>query len=846
MSAILKDLRFGLRVLAKNPGFTVVAILVLGLGIGANAAVFSVVNAVLLRPLPGVDSGTPVLGLYNKDTTRPGRYRPFSYPNYVDIREASTAFSSIAACNLSLAGITEGDTTRRAFVLAVSANYFDTLGGRPARGRVFTPDEERPGQPATVAIASDAYWRKAGADPDLVGDSVVINSRIFTIVGIAPPGFTGNSPMVGPEFWVPLSATALVMNDFMNERPGSAADSRSAQTLLVVGRLRAGATRETVDRELAQIGSRLADTFPAENADYTIVSAAMPRTGLSTSPSDDGGAFTMSAVLMAMSAVVLLVACLNLANMLLARGTARRREIAIRISVGASRSAVVRQLLVEGLLLAIGGGALGLFLAQGATTAFVQSMVPMMPVPLSITTSPDWRVVSVTLLFSVLATLAFALGPAWRITRPGVLEDLKEQRAVAQHGRRARLLGARNLLLVSQMALSLALLVAGALFVRGAMKAADATPGFPFERGLIVEVDPSLAAYTPEQAAAAHRGLLAHIRTIPGVEAASMASVVPFGAISEGTRVARVSGADGPGAGSPAEAPVSAGFTVISTDYFRSLDLAVVRGREFTPGEAEGEEVRRVAIIDEPLAQRLFPGPGDNPVGQYVRLVVREGQREEPLEVVGVVRGVRDNLFERAASPHVYLPFPARTRSWMNYHIRTAGGDAAAAAMVQTIRREIRTVDERLPVLAVNTLQGFGERSLFLWIFRSAARIFSAFGLAALLLAVVGIYGVNAYLVARRTREIGIRMALGATAADVVRLIVRDAAVVAAIGVGIGLGLAVALGSLLSSMLYEVRATDPLALLAAPLLLGGSALLASYIPARRATRVAPVEALRQE
>jgi ABC-type antimicrobial peptide transport system permease subunit len=227
-------------------------------------------------------------------------------------------------------------------------------------------------------------------------------------------------------------------------------------------------------------------------------------------------------------------------------------------------------------------------------------------------------------------------------------------------------------------------------------------------------------------------------------------------------------------------------------------------------------------------------------------MAVRDGQPQEPLEVVGIVRGVRDNLFERAASPHLYLPFPARARSWMNYHIRIAGGDAAAAAMLQTIRSEIRTFDERLPVLTLNTLRGFGERSIFLGVFRSAARIFSAFGLAALLLALVGIYGVNAYLVARRTREIGIRMALGATAADVVRLIVRDAAVVSAIGVGIGLGLAIALGSLLSSMLYEVSATDPLALLAAPLLLGGSALLASYIPARRATSVAPVAALRQE
>ncbi len=846
MSALLKDFRFGVRVLAKNPGFSLIAVLVLGLGVGANTAVFSVVNALLFKPLPGADSGAALLGLFGKDTKRPDRYRAFSYPNYVDIREGVTSFSSIAAQDVAMAGLTEGDITRRSFVFSVSANYFETLGVSIARGRAFSRDEERPGSVSLTAVVSDAFWRKKGADPALVGKTVRINSRLFTVVGIAPPGFTGTSAAVAPEFWVPLGATAMVKNDFMSESDGAAPGSRAAHEMMLIGRLRSGVARETADRELAQVAARLAEAFPAENRDQTIVAAPLPRIGITTSPSDDKELVAVSVVLLSMSGVVLLVACLNLANMLLARGTGRRREIAIRLSLGASRAAVVRQLLVEGFILALCGGVLGVLLAYGATVAFIQSMVPLMPMPIDISTSPDWRVMVATLVFAALATMAFALGPAWRVTRPGVVGDLKELPSDPQ-GRRARIFGARNLLLGSQMALSLALLVAGALFVRGALKAADATPGFAFDRGLVAEIDPSLAAYSPTQSAAAHRGLLAHLRSVPGVEAVSMASLVPFGSISEGGRVERATGTDDV-ATAPQNRPlVEATTTIISADYFKSLGLDLARGRDFTREEAEGTSARRVAVIDAPLAERLFPARGENPIGQYIRVALRDpGRYEEPLEVVGVVPGLRDSLFDRSATPHLYVPFALKTRGWMNYHIRVAGGGAESALMLQTVRREIRAFDERLPVLALTTLRGFADRSVFLWVFRSAARIFTAFGLAALALALVGIYGVNAYLVARRTREIGIRMALGATAADVVRLVLREASFVAVAGIGIGLGLAVALGSVLSSMLYEVSPADPLALTVAPLLLGASALLASYIPARRAARIAPVTALRHD
>src|SRR5512136_2450147 len=844
---LLRDLHVGARALRRNPGFAAVAVAVLALGIGANTAVFSIVNALLVRPLPGADSGTELLGLFGKDTKRPDRYRSFSYPNYLDISEGARSFSSIAAHDLTLAGVTEGDITRRTFVDMVSANYFETLGARLTRGRAFTTAEEQPGRPTLVAIVPDSYWRKTGADPEIIDKTVRLSGRTFTIVGVAPPGFTGPTAAVAPELRVPLGASELVKNDFMRDGEAKPPGARDVHELMLVGRLRPGVSRAAADRELAQVALRLEQASPAENRDHTIVTAPLPRMGISTSPSDDvdGPIVLVSIVLMAMSAIVLLVACLNLANMLLARGTARRREIAIRLSLGAGRAAVVRQLLTEGFLLAVAGGLLGTLLAYAATAAFIQTVVPIMPVPIDVDAAPDWRVMAATLAFAALATMIFALGPAWRVTRPDVLEDLREQRS-EERGRRARLLGARNILIASQMALSLALLVAGALFVRGAVKAAGATPGFSFDRGLLVEIDPGLAAYSSERSAAAHRGLLSRLRTVPGVEAVSMASLVPFGSVRVGQSVERATGTGEAAGGQGQRERASSTYTVISADYFRSLGLTMRRGREFTAQEAEGTAVRRVAIIDEPLARRLFPSPGENPVGQYVRVTAGRDRYEAPVEIIGVAPGLRDDLFEPSVSPHIYVPFSARTQTWMNYHVRLAAGGPDESAMLETIRREVRAFDERLPVLTMTTLKSFGDRSIFLWVFRAAARVFTAFGLSALLLALVGIYGVNAYVVARRTREIGIRVALGATAGGVVRLMLRDTAVVALAGIAVGLGLSVALGYGLSSMLYEVSATDPLALTVEPLLLAAAAAAAALVPTWRATRESPVEALRRE
>jgi predicted permease len=845
MPTIRSDVRLSLRVLASQPGFTLTAIVVLAIGIGAVAAVFSVINAILLKPLPGVRDPGRIVGLYARHTQQADTYRGFSYPNYVDLRDGTHSLDGLSAFTFVLAGVAEGGMTRRSLVMAVSANYFEVLGAHPAMGRSFTPEEERPGREAQVAVVSHVYWQRHGSDPGMVGTAVSINGRPFTVVGVAPPGFAGTSPALAAEFWLPLAATKLVENDLLREIAGGDLGSRDTHRFLLFGRLKPGTSQDAANRELRERAAALASAFPEANRDYTVFAHELQRRGLAATPGDDAPLVSLSTALAGMSGVVLLVACFNLANMLLARGTSRRREIAIRLSLGASRADIVRQLLVEGFLLSLGGGGVGLVLGHWATRLLVRSFAPLLPMPFDPPMSIDWRTTAATFACTTVATFVFSLGPALKATRPGVIEGLKEQ-VSDDRGRRAWLFGGRNLLLAGQVALSIALLVTGALFVRGAVNAAGATPGFPLDRGMLVEVDPSLAGFSLEEGADLHRRAVARLRELPGVEAASMASMVPFGRADDRVRVERVAPAPAGGSSAFASHRVVAAHTSIGGDYFRSLGIRLLRGRPFTPAEAEGRDARQVAIIDEPAARRLFPS-GESPIGQSVQVgSPDDGQSPETREIVGLVAGVRSSLLDRGPTPHLYVPFSSRIRASMHHHVRLAPGVSGEGAFAGTMRRELAAVDPRLPLLSIATLETFTKQSPFLWLFRSGARVFTAFGLAGLALTLVGIWSVNAYTVLRRTREIGIRMALGATPRRAVWLIVRDTTLVTAAGVLVGTGLAVAIATLLASLLFEVTASDPVALVAAPALLGACALAASYLPARKAARVAVVAALRGE
>ena len=463
--------------LASKPGFTAAAVLVLAPGIGANSAVFSLINAFLLKPVR-VEKPEEMAGLYSRDTRHPDIYRAFSYPNYVDIRDNNQAFAGLAALNLALVGIQEGDNTRRTLAAVVSSNYFSTLGVTLLKGRTFLPEEEKPGT-ALTAIATYPFWKKNGEDPQLVGKPVRINGHLFTIVGIAPQGFTGTTALVSPEILVPLSAYGIVMNDFEGHvRPLAARDN---DTLIVVGRLKPGVTLHAADARLAVTASQMEKAYPAENKDQSLLVRQLPRLGISTSPQSDSALRLPAIMLLSLAGVVLLIASLNLANMMMAKGTARRKEIAIRLAIGGSRRRIVRQLVTEGMLLAILGGAAGLLVATWSTRLLIQSMSRLVPLDIVYDAAPDVRVLGCTLFFCVLSTVVFALFPAWKLSKPEVWVDLKKNTGEDAAGGRRRLFSRGNMLVMAQLSLSLVMLTAAGLFVHSAVRAANIQPGFSLE-----------------------------------------------------------------------------------------------------------------------------------------------------------------------------------------------------------------------------------------------------------------------------------------------------------------------------------------------------------------------------
>jgi predicted permease len=478
MSDLLNDLRHSVRLLLKTPGFTVTAILVLALGIGANAAVFTMANALMFRPLAGSERPGQIVGVYSHDRTRPDSYRGFSYPAYTDVRDQSAIFSDVTAFTLSFVGIGEGEATRRTFATTAARNYFSTLGVDLLAGRTFTAEEERPDSRVPVAIVSYRYWKAHGGDLSLLGKTIRINARPYTIIGIAPAGFTGTSVLVGPDVWLPIGAYGLVQNDFMREEHSRSLADRRGGDLMLVGRLKPGVTLASAEAPLKALSTQLERAYPAENKNQLLTVHRLPRVSISTSPQDDGDIGASFVTLMAMAAVVLLVASLNLANMMLARGTARRKEIAMRLALGGSRGRIVRQLLVEGLTLSLLGGAAGLIVGYWGVNVLVATLLPLSPVPITFDGTPDIRVAAATLGFCVLSTLLFGLGPAWKLARTDVVPELKEQ--VGEDSGRSRGLfrrfGARNLLVATQIALSLGLLTAAGLFTRGALKAGNAIP----------------------------------------------------------------------------------------------------------------------------------------------------------------------------------------------------------------------------------------------------------------------------------------------------------------------------------------------------------------------------------
>ena len=841
MWTLWQDIRYSARLLVKHPGFSITAIGVLMLGIGVNAGIFAILNGLLIRPLAGAEAPGEVVGIYSHDRTTQRGYRAFSYPGFEDLRDAGGPLQVVGAHNVALAGLTENGATRQTMVDVVSKDYFAALGVAPVYGRGFTIEEERPGTAARSIIASYAVWERSGFDPGILKTTVRINGEDYAVVGVAPPGFSGTTAIIGTEYFLPLGVHDAIESDFAS-RDRLPLSDRGARSLMVVARLKPGVTRDQANQQLKAIAAAHERAYPVENKDQDLLARPLSRLSISPSPQDDAELWAPFALLQGLAACVLLTSCLNLANMMLAFGSARQKEIAIRLAVGGARFRIVRQLLVQGLMLSIAGGVIGLLISSWATKLLVAGMATVLPFAISFNVEVDYRVVMATFAFCAMATIAFGLWPALRLSRPDLLTSLKDQ-AGEISGRLGRRVTVRGALVTAQMALSLALLVLSGLFVRGATAAVSADPGFAIEPLVLAQLDPRLGGYDETRGREARRAVLERLRATPGIESVGAASVLPFGDYSISTGVQR----EGPRYKN--EDPAGSGKLAypqiyeITSDYFRSLNVPVLRGREFTEAEEGGVIGTPPAIVDRALADKLFAN--EDPIGQLLQYGGDYGTPDsKPMLIVGVVPTLHHDLFAASPEPHIYVPAGSTPSTRLFIYARAASGNGDS--MVDSVREQLRAVDANLPVMYVKSFRSQHEGSAQVWLLRAGAKLFLTLGLAAAFVAVIGLYGVRSYLVSRRTREFGVRMAIGASPIDVLRLVLREAITTTAAGLGIGLGLGILLGWGMRSVIYQVSPYDPITLGGAAGLLAVSSIVASVIPARRAASVLPMTALRND
>jgi len=855
---MIQDFRFAFRQLWKSPSFTIAAVAVLALGIGVNTAIFSLVNVMLFQP-PNYARPAEIVQLFSQDKKDPKSFRAFSYPTYRDVREQNTVFSGLIAHDDLIVGLGEKGNTRRSVADMVSANFFSVLGVPPTFGRSFLPEEEIPGRNLRVAVVSYLFWEKNSCNPALLGQSLLINGRSFTIIGIMPKGFTGLTSVFSPEIWLPLGVYDEIANDSSGVRTNSLAD-RGLERLMVVGRLKPGLSAAAAEPALKGLAANLEAAFPVQQKNQTFMTAPLLAFDTSTSPGDTTPIVTIGALLTGMAGVVLLVACLNLANMLLARGTSRRKELAIRLALGGSRGRIVQQLLIEGFVLALLGGACGFLLGIWSSDLLVASLRAVLPFDFVWLSGPNPTILGATLTFCVFGTVCFALGPALKLSRVSVIGDLKQQSGEDAHRPRWKFLP-RNPLVVVQIAFSLALVTAAALFIRGAAKAASVDSGLHTDTTFLVEIDASLGGFDEKRTQDLYRTLGEKFSALPGVEHAGLSAMVPFG-FSFVKRDVQLAGVHPAPDSKPATAAEGRSFSPwwnsVGADYFAATGLPLLRGRSFTAREASQPGGPAVAIIDETLAKKLFPD--GEALGQRVQFPIRpeatpenpvaennEIKHGESIEIVGVVPTTKVRLFEKEPAGALYLPFARAFHSDVFFYVRFAALPAETeVTTADLLRRTVQNVDPVLPVLELRTFGKHMDGNPQLWIVRAGASLFSIFGGLALGLAVVGIYGVKAYSVARRTREIGIRMALGAEGKTVQWMILREGFAMVAAGLAVGLLLAFATGKIVSSILFEVSSTDPFAFTIAPAVLALAALLATWLPARRATKISPMAALRTE
>ena len=814
LEAFLQDARFATRLLIKSPLFAITAALSLAIGIGATTTIFSIANALLIRQLPGLAEPERLVDLGR--TMRDQGFDVVSYQYYRSVRERTSTLSTVYAYReptpMSLGGRGQAE---RIYGTMVSGSYFPTLGTRAAAGRLLHDgDDVTVGAHPVVVISYELWERRFDANPGIVGQAITLNGHRFTVVGVAPRGFQGTT-LLEPDVWVPL---AMLTQAVPRMTPRMLTERRS-EWLMMGGRLKDGITIPQAQSEMQAISTALEREFRDSYQGHGIAVARW-----AVVPGRIGWVAGFLTLLMTIVGLVLLIACVNVAGMMLARAVARRREIAVRLAIGAGRGRLVRQLLTESLIVFGAGGILGLVLTRWLTSLLL-ALLPSLPVPISLDIPTDWRVLGFSVLLCAVAAMLSGLAPALQASRANLAPALKTD-GLDTGSSRLRL---RNAFVVGQITMSLLLLIVAGLFLRALQHAASIVPGFDQDHVDVISLDLSVAGLSDDAGRLFLRDAIERARALPGIESASATVDLPLdgGRLGLGLRLPNSKLPDG-------EEVLGADWNVVGTGFFRTLTIRLVRGRDFSGSDTS--TAPKVAIVNEALARRAWPG--EDPIGR--RLIAGNPDGTSELTVVGVASDARLVSLDGAVEPYIYLPMAQQSMSTVSLVVKTRG----PASAIPQVRALLRDMNPNLPVTEALSLRDVTAIGLVPQ--RIALSVAGSLGLVGLLLAAIGIYGVTAFAVSHRTREIGIRMALGADKGRVLRLVLRQGFILAAIGITCGVAAASAGATLLESLLFGIPGLDPLAFGSACLILAVVTLAASYIPARRAARVDPAVALRSE
>jgi len=814
MNSLWHDLRYALRVLAKQPGFTAVVVLTLALGIGANTAIFSVVNAVILEPLPFPESQR-LVAVLGTDVHLADIHRAVSYPDFADFRAQNRTLESVAVYDKTTLTLTGSGEPLHIDGNFVSANLFDVLRAQPLLGRTFIASEDQPGTRA--AILSHRLWTSHfGANPDIVGHPITLDAQPYVVVGVMPASFQFPLTSQPPDLWITIAA------EMVSSSPDPPITSqRDVHFLAAIGRLKPGVALQQADADANAIGAALEKQYPDTNGHVS----------LALQPEIEAMVGDIRPVLMMVLGAVgflLLIACSNAANLLLARAAGRRREMAIRASVGAGRGRVLRQLLTESVLLALAGGLLGLLLAVWGTTLLAG--LPSLQIPRLAQAGIDLRVLAFTLGVSVLTGVLFGMAPAWHASRFNLFLSLKEGgRANSESKRASR---ARNGLVVAQVSLAVVLLVGASLLIESMIHLTRQSPGFDPNNVMVFNLDLPDARYgKPEQSAAFFHELLTRVRALPGVQTAS--AVLPLPMSDDIIRTSfKIEGR--PVAKS--EQP-RVHFRIVAQDYIQTMHIPLIAGRDFTPRDERN--ATQVVLINETLARRYFPN--ENPVGKHIQPGVSDSGPDKMREIVGVVGDVHHRNLWQPTDPECYVPYDQAALGAMNIVVRSQG---EPMSLLPSIREQVRALDSELPIYKARDMRDYIESSVAQRRFTSM--LVSVFAAAGLLLATVGLFGLISYSVEQRRTEIGIRVAVGAERSDIIGMVLHGGITLALVGVGVGLAGTLAISSVLKNQLFGVSATDPMTFAGVALGLVAVAAAACYIPAWRAANADPLVALRNE